>query len=54
MADIPHLTNLDSCSENQKILALLPDYLVNKWNDRVTEYMIANADVTTILVLACS
>ena len=44
MADISHLTILDSCSENQKILALLPDYLVNKWNDRVTLFMNVNAD----------
>ena len=42
MIDIPDLEKLDDCEENQKILCLLPDNIVNKWNDRVTDYMAAN------------
>ena len=38
MTDISELSFLDDCRQNQRMLQLLPDYIVSRWNQRVVEF----------------
>ena len=41
----PHMTFLEECDRNQEIVRRLPDYLVFKWNNKVTEYQLSHDQV---------